>query len=360
MRKTLERKLRKMFRKRKYWRLGFERNVYNLVDILPLDAYEDLEECLTDEEFFEFKGIFKRIGKERLLFAIFSSDVWIKRCCSYPKVFDALSDDQLKEILYNGDHMLDLFLEINVEREYRLMSLWDERMLNDFMCCAGGADYSTINSFLGWLCQKEQKATEPAEQKKIADIFQKIASISDLAIAILLENTQDYVTKRIFEQISQTDRDIFPIFCQKINKDVLYDVLAKSDFALLDYANSDLYSWLYANLLESKKVQFLDYLAKEKWDEIGLFDAKICARMFALDYEDSWKARFVKKVFYTRLEKDFNDFYEELSHEEKELMFEILLEPENEEGKEVVKAFLKEKHNLSLLESLLNEKYVTD
>lgn len=232
-------------------------------------------------------------------------------------------------------------------------------MLGNFMYYAGKKDCLSINEFLVGLCQKEEKATEVEEREKIADIFLKIASISDSAIANLLENAQYCVTKRILKQVRQENRDLLSI-CKQISKEKLYDVLSKSDFALLEYANSDLYSWLCANLSEPDKAQYLAYLADEKLDQIGIFDAEICAGIFALESANSWKEEFVKKVFTTRPSEDFNVFYEKLSYEEKELMFEILLKLGDKEGGEIVKVFLKEKHNLSLLESLLNEKYVTD
>lgn len=362
MQKTLKNKLRKMFRKKQrlYWQLSFDENAYKLIDKLPLNAYEELEKGLTDEEFEELKDIFKEIGKEKVLLAIFPSDVWIKRCCSDLRVFDTLSDSQLKEILDNEYGILQLFVATNhTERQCRIISLLDTVMLGNFMYYAGKKDCLTINEFLVGLCQKEEKATEVEEREKIADIFRKIASISDLAIANLLGNTQYCVTKRILEQVRQENRDLLSI-CKQISKEELYDVLSKSNFALLERADGKLYSWFYANFSETDKIEYLAYLADEKLDQIGIFDAGICAGIFALRSANSWKEEFIKKVFTTRPSEDFNAFYEELSYEEKDLMFETLLKLGDKEGEEIVKAFLKEKHNLSLLESLLNEKYVTN
>lgn len=361
MMKTLEKKLRKLFRKQqwKYRWLGFEENAYKLVAKLPLSAYEELERGLTDAEFYELRGIFIDLGKKKILFAIFPSDVWIKRCCSNSNLFDTLWNSQLKEILNYADDILKLFLATNEERQCRLLSILDEEMLENFFHYARKEYCNAINQFLVWLCVKEENEVCTAKQEEIANIFRKIANLSDATIAKILENMDAVVMRRILEEIRKTERDLLSI-CKQIREEKLYDVLSKSDFALLERADSHFYSWFCANLFESDKVEYLAYLADEKLEQIGLFDAEICARIFALDYMASWKVKFVKKVFATRSAEDFNAFYEELSQEEKELMFEILLQSEDGEAENIVKVFLKEKYNLSLLESLLKEKYVTD
>lgn len=360
MMKTLEKKLRKMFRKRQreYWRLSFDKNAYKFLTRLPLDAYEELEEGLTDEEFYNLKGAFLDLNKEKVMLAIFPSKVWIKRCCSDSRVFDTLSVIELKEILKYADDILKLFLATNEERRCRLLSLLDEERLGNFLYYAEKEDCNTINQFLVWLCVKEENEVRTAKKEEIAGIFRKIASLSDATIAKILENMDPKVISRILEEIRKTNRDLLSI-CKQIREEELYDVLSKSDFALLEYADSELYSWLYASLPETKKVQFLEHL-EGNLEEIGLFDAEICAGIFALDnyHKIGWKSLFVQGVFTTRSVEEFNDFYEKLSLEQKEEMFERILLTEI--GEEVVKACLKKKHNLSQLERLLKEKYVTD
>lgn len=338
MKDSLEKKLRKIFRKKQrenFW-LGFKGDKYKLADELTFEAYRELERDLTFDELYELKVILEEYGKLEILLAIIPSDIWFGRCCSDLRLFDSFSDKQLEMILNDKWHNFsNLFFAqgMNRNRQHRIMHLLYEDGLENWIYRFTAENFSEFNRFLVWLYEKEKDEEYVSEQEKEAEVFQKISNISDLLIARLLQNTEAFVVKRILKQLNRLGRDIFSIY-KKIEQDSLYNVLVKSDFALLNNAEEEVYSWLYSSLPVEE----------------------ICIGIYTLLWEDK-KSDFVKEVLEKRGFEKFGNFYESLSLTKKEEILECLLQ--DEEGRKVIEFLFEGEENLGLFENLIKEKYVT-
>lgn len=350
---NLRKKLRISFRenqKENFW-LGFLGYEDSLMDRLPLNAYEKFVKTLSDDEFYELFLLFY-MEKGRIFTAIVSIEEWVKRCCRCTKLLDSLPDQQLEEILndesfFNCDRV-DLFLKCGkFERQQRILYLLHQEELGQLI--GTFSDLLDINRVLAQLHQKEGE--------KASRIFQKLASLPEDIIANLLIETEGFVVKRILQEIKKLSQDEISIY-EKIHASYLYDVLKKTDFDLLDNADSDVYTWVYNHIDEEDEEDFFCYLADEKVSEMEVFDATICVGIYnVLDWEMG--SSFVKDIFTKNGCEAFENFYEKLPNEDKEGLFDLLLE--DDEGRKMIDFLLdtKSEEDLGLLERLVKEKYIT-
>lgn len=362
--KTIEKKLRKLFRKKQrenFW-LGLRGNLYQLDTKFPLDAYQELEENLTDDEFYQFKRSFEEdvSVEENALFNVIPGSIWFDRCCRDLRLFDSLSDEQLEKILNDTwDDISDLFFADgqNPDRQCRIMYLLSKERLDNWINYLTGEEFSKFEAkvpdFFSYLSEKTDG--------EAFGIFEKLASLSNCSVAELMENLKVAPARRILQNIIHLGRDVFEIV-KVIEKDRLYDVVINK-LDLLQDADVDRteewYSWLYSNLPEIDAIEFIVYLANEKRDELELFNAKICTEIFNILWEDC-KTEFLTELFTKQGSERFEEFYELLSLlKEKEEMYNLLLD--DKYGKEIVALLLeaKKEEDLGLLENLIKEKYVT-
>lgn len=348
MAEVLRKKIRKFFRKqqRKNFWLGLKGDEYQLAKNLPLDSYRDFERELTNGEIYEFKSILSALGCEKKLLTIIPADVWFSRCCADLQLFNSFSDQALEKILNDSNRNISEIFLYETEYQLRIMQLLNEERLSYWIISLKGA--RELYTFLNWLSTRNDPTADM--------IFQKLASVYNSAVAILLRNLESEPKKRILDCIFSEERELLPIY-QEVDKDELFRVWKEID----SWYNTDtkLYFWLYTVLPVQDKDEFLNYLFENKRDKLCSWDEKICAEMYrSMDLEDV-RAEFVAELFHEQEAEQFELFYEELSLEEKERMFDDLLG--YEEGEKVIGEFLnrKEEEELGLLEYLLKEKYVT-
>ena len=283
---SLEKKLRKTVRKkqkRNFWLR--DKNKYELVWELSCGELRQLAQDLMRDEFYELKCIFEELGEVEVLLSIIPSSCCFSRCCYDLRLFDSFSDKQLETIL--DDNCLSissLFFAtgINRNRQYRIIKLLHVDILNDWINNKLTTEQlSEVNRFFIWLHDKVKDTENVYEQNEETEMFRKFASISDLAICYLLENTEAFVVKEIVKQLNQMGRNVWKIY-EEIFAEHLYDVLVKSDFTILDNVSEKEYFWLYSNLPAEDVERFLLYLASEKRDEFKFFNSKICCEIYGI------------------------------------------------------------------------------
>lgn len=360
MAKTLQKKLRKFFRRtqREDFLLGINGNERELFNKLPLYVYETLELDLTDDEFYRLNRIFDTHGRGRMLFDLIPKGNYLWRCCRNLNLVDDLSDEKLECILNNVRNGISNLLFAqgqSFNRQHRIINLLHEDILEKEISLLTGSNFSELNDFLVWLYEKERDEEFVSESEKATVVFQKLANLSDRAIAILLENTDTCVVKRILQELCNAERDIFPIY-QGIQRYKLYEVIVKSDYELLNNANDIVYSWIYSNLDEEEEDNFSRYLADEKRFELQLFNGEICSGIYKVLPEGD-EVEFIKEIFKQKGIAGFESFYEILSTDEKGRMFGLLLEDKG--GRELVGNFLnaKKEEEMNFFERIIKEHY---
>ncbi len=347
-----EKKLRKFFRKcqRKNLGLGFKRGVFmfKLVRSLPLDEYQKLEPNLSADELYDLRKNLKVYELEEAFFYMIKPHTWYNRCCADMRLFDSFSDEQLGKVLNAKEgNISSLFFADgqNAGRRLRILKLLSENSLESWIKLLSTVDYRLMNV----------KMPEGLAIPSNDTIFKKLATLSNYAVAKLMEILGVGPARRLLQGIICLERDVFSI-CKEIEKNKLYEVVIVKLDLLKDAdveRTAEMYSWLYSNI--PIKCKFLTYLMEEKLDEIVLFDAEICGEICSMKKEEQVED-FVRKVI-ERKEKSgdfYEDFYQKIRPEEKEQFFQELLKDET--GKRIIRSVLKKKESLSLLEALVLEK----
>ncbi len=245
---------------------------------LPLDEYPKLVERLTLDELYDLKTFFEKWGWGDVLFHLVHPYTWYKRCCLDLRLFDSFSDEQLEKILNNkGGNVSDLFLADgqNEERQLRILRLLNKSSLESWIRLFITCDYQ-------WLNLKMPEGLTVSTNEKNDVIFEKLATLSDYAVAKWMEILEVGPARRLLQEIICLERDVFSI-CKEIEKNKLYEVVIVKLDLLKDAdveRTAEMYSWLYSNI--PNEVEFLTYLMKEKRDENDLFDEEICEKIYRM------------------------------------------------------------------------------
>ncbi len=357
MENELGKKVKKSFRKcqrKNFWLSCKKVNLEDDEKIhfkLPLDEYPKLVERLTLDELYDLKTFFEKWGWGDVLFHLVHPYTWYKRCCLDLRLFDSFSDEQLEKILNNnGGNVSDLFLADgqNEERQLRILRLLNESSLESWIRLLITCDYQ-------WLNLKMPEGLTVSTNEKNDAIFEKLATLSDYAVAKWMEILEVGPARRLLQEIICLERDVFSI-CKEIEKDKLYEVVIVKLDLLKDAdveRTAEMYYWLYSNI--PSKCKFLTYLMEEKLDEIVLFDAEICGEICRMQ-RGNQAGDFCRRVVEQKEESGdfYKDFYQKMTLEEKEQFFQEFLK--DEVGKRVIEIVLEEKESLSLLEELVLEK----
>jgi len=367
---TLDKKLRKIFRKElcKNFILGFRGDTYQLADKLPLRAYSELERDLSPSEFCELKTAFDVLGifgEKEQIFSVIPVAVWLDRCCSDLELLHIMTTHQLEKILSYSNimntHISKLFFVQSQTDNYQclIINLLPSDRLDHWMAHFTQEEHLKFNEFLFQMYQKEKNTEYEPEKEKIATIFEKIASISNKSLANLLANMSDtLIIKRLLKEFHKMNRDPFDIYRKIQDEDKLFNLLARSEFSLLDDITASVYSWWYSAIFNSKYAQiFLEYLWQEKRNELVLFDKNICIGIYNLVLCNNLeKIAFMYEIVEKQGIERFEEFYEAGALEEKEDILKHLVQ--TEKGIVILELLFAEKENLSLLETLIKEKYV--
>ncbi len=268
MKKTLAKKLGKMFRKeqRKNLFLGIKRNEYKLAYNMPLEAYEELLQKLNGDEIYELKKIFNDCGQTELLIGLMPSEFWINVCCSNLNIFFSFLDEQLRHIINNVSYYSIsriFYLEgMNIIGQNRIIELLNLEVWEEWILDFSKEEFRKFNCILISYVRNKNEI-----------IFQKISNMSNFGIAKLIENTFDDIIKKIFENVEK--ERIYPIY-KEIKIENLYKVLVESRYNLLEDADREIYTWIYENLPCEDKEKFVSYLLNYKMDKLELFNEEIC------------------------------------------------------------------------------------
>lgn len=242
-----------------------------------------------------------------------------------------------------------------MERRFKMVYLLRKEYLENSLASLN--DLSDFNCFLEFLYRQEIHSEISSERAKATEIFERIASFSEALVARLLVENSSHLAKRILQEVRNLNRNERGIYAH-IPESNLYTVLEKTDFELLDNADTNLYTWVYEQIAEEDEEEFLIYLADEKISDMEFFDATICAEVYSW-LHCSYKEDFLKKIFIRNNHETFMQFYEKLSGEDKEELFEIL--SKDEEGKEIIKCIIDSKEEvLTFFERLVKKEYVTE
>lgn len=365
--KNVKKKLRKFFREkqREYFWLGFWGTERKLATRLPLADYGRLAKNLSYDEFYQLWLIFQEFGKGEELMAVIYNGIWFDRCCGDMRLFDSLTDEQLEKIV-NGtiintypSIVSNLFLANgqSFDRQCRVLYVLHQDALYRWLPFLD--NLSEINRVLDKLCCKENTMKKEEgdwfEWKKASEIFRKFASLPTDVTFKLLWGIDGHVAKRILQEAKKLGQDERAIY-ERFPTNSLYSFIVRTDFDILENADAEMYTWIYEHIAEEDKEEFFGYLVDEKNSDIELFDATICAGVYSW-LHPSVKEEFLKKIFIKKSSEEFCVFYENL--EEKEEFYEIL--SKDKEGKEIIDFLLgtKSQEELTFLEGLVKEKYVT-